>query len=353
MERRTSREPEAEPGAAMNSLVLCRSPRRSQTGVALIMVLLAMALVVMLAAGMTQHLSVRVYKASHYLTQSQGYSIALGAEALAKEILFRDYDQDKKDSAYVDSPDEEWSQYSAVLPLDNGVVEVQIDDLSGRINLNDLVNSAGKVDKVTHDRLVRLLQVLEITSVNVDAMVDWIDENDETVSAYGAEDGRYLSQDPPYRAANQPFTSVTELRLLDGITEEDYQALVPYVATLPVSGSGINVNMASSPVIQSLNPQITAAQAEAVIEQRTEARFDSVQVFLALPQFAGLGLKAAGLGVQSHFFEVVSRVTVDNRVANLVSTVYRGPDGALSTVRRDTGQKNRITKEPFGVSNAE
>ena len=334
----------------MNRSLMDRSAGSGERGVALIMVLLAMALVVMLAAGMTQHLSVRVYKASHYLTQTQGYSIALGAEALAKQILYRDYQDDKKDSAFVDSPDEEWSQYSAVLPLDNGVVEVQIDDLSGRINLNDLVNAAGKVDKVTHDRLERLLQVLEVTSVTVDAMVDWIDDNDEAVSAYGAEDGRYLSQDPPYRAANQPFTSVTELRLLDGITEEDYQALTPYVAALPVASSGINVNMASGPVIQSLGPQITAAQAEAVIEQRKDTRFDTVQAFLALPQFAGLGLKAEGLSVRSHFFEVVSRVTVDNRVAHLVSTVYRSSDGALSTVRRDTGQKNRITKEPFGVS---
>lgn len=334
----------------MNKWLPSRSAGAAEQGVALIMVLLAMALVVMLAAGMTQHLSVRVYRASHYLTQTQGYSIALGAEALAKQILYRDYLDDKKESAFVDSPDEAWSRYSAVLPLDDGVVEVQIDDLSGRINLNDLVDSGGKVDKVTHDRLTRLLQVLEITSVSVDSMVDWIDENDETVSAYGAEDGRYLSQDPPYRAANQPFTSITELRLLAGITEDDYQALAPYVAALPVAGLGINVNMASSPVIQSLNPQITAAQAEAVMEQRKESRFDSVQAFLALPQFAGLGLKAQKLSVQSHFFDVVSRVTVDNRVAHLVSTVYRSTDGELSTISRDTGQKNRITKDPFGVT---
>lgn len=334
----------------MNKLLPSRSVGASARGVALIMVLLAMALVVMLAAGMTQHLSVRVYKASHYLTQTQGYSVALGAEALAKQILYQDYQNDKKDSAFVDSPEEEWSRYSAVLPLDDGVVEVQIDDLNGRINLNGLVNAAGKVDKVTHDRLVRLLQVLGITSVNVDAMVDWIDDNDQTVSAYGAEDGRYLSKNPPYRAANQPFTSVSELRLLDGMTEDDYQTLAPYVAALPVASSGINVNMASRPVIQSLSPQITAAQADAVLEQRKASRFGTVQDFLALPQFAGLGLKATGLGVQSHFFDVVSRVTLDNRVAHLVSTVYRSPGGALSTVRRDAGQKNRITKEPLGVT---
>jgi general secretion pathway protein K len=35
---------------------------------------------------------------------------------------------------------------------------------------------------------------------------------------------------------------------------------------------------------------------------------------------------------------------------NLVSTMYRNSEGELSVVRRDTGQKHRITKEPFGVS---
>ncbi|MDX1634562.1 MAG: type II secretion system minor pseudopilin GspK [Marinobacter sp.] len=326
------------------------SRRQSQQGVALVMVLLAMALVVMLAAGMTKNQSVRIYKAGHYLAQSQGYSIALGAEAFAKQILFRDYEADKQDNTLVDSPDEAWARYSAVLPLDNGVVEVQIDDLSGRINLNDLVDASGRVDEVTRERLTRLLQVLGVTTVNVDALIDWIDSNDETISAYGAEDGQYLIQDPPYRAANQPFTSVTELRLMDGISEEDYQLLAPHVAALPVSGSGINVNMAPQAVIQALHPELTEAQAESVILQRENERFENVQTFLALPEFAGLGLKAQGLGLRAHFFEVASRITYDDRVVNLVSTVFRSPAGELSTVRRDSGQKNRITKERFGVS---
>ncbi|WP_166263640.1 type II secretion system minor pseudopilin GspK [Marinobacter caseinilyticus] len=325
--------------------VLCR-----QRGVALIIVLLAMALVVMLAAGMTRHQSVRVYKASHYLTQNQGYSIALGAEAFAKQVLVRDFEEDKEDNLYVDSPDEFWAKYSALLPLDDGVVEIQVDDLGGRINLNDLIDSSGAVDEVTKDRVRRLFIALGITGLNVDTLIDWIDSDDQTISAYGAEDGQYLIQDPPYRAANQPFQSVSELRLLQGITEEEYQALEPHVAALPVSGVGINVNMATAPVLQSLHDEISPSQAEAVILKRTEEPFENIQDFLALPEFAGLGLKANGLGLQTRFFEVASRITYDNRAVNLVSTVYRSPEGVLSTLSRDTGQKNRITKERYGVS---
>ncbi|HBM50385.1 MAG TPA: general secretion pathway protein GspK, partial [Marinobacter sp.] len=130
---------------------------RNQKGVALIMVLLAMALVVMLASGMTRQQSLRIFKAGHYLAQQQGYNIALGAEEFARRILVRDFEEDRENSLMVDSPDEFWAMNAAILPLDeNGVAEVQIDDLGGRINLNDLVTTNGQVDTLTKDRLTRL-----------------------------------------------------------------------------------------------------------------------------------------------------------------------------------------------------
>jgi len=329
----------------------CDSCPKNQQGVALIMVLLAMALVVMLAAGMTQQQNIRVFKAGHYLAQQQGQSIAVGAEAFARQILVRDFEEDKEDNQLVDSLDEFWAMNAAILPLDdNGVAEVQIDDLGGRINLNDLVATSGQVDPLTKDRLSRLLIALGITGISVDALVDWIDPDDETISAYGAEDGQYLMADPGFRAANQPFVSVSELRLIEGMTEEIYVALRPHVATLPVTGVGINVNTATTEVLMSLHEELTAVQVESILERREEERFDSLQDFLALPEFAGLGLKSAGLSLQTRFFEVVSRITYDNRVVNMVSTVFRDQEGNVRTVHRDTGQKNRITKEPYTIS---
>lgn len=322
-----------------------------QRGVALIMVLLAMALVVTLVAGMTQLQSLRIYKAGHYLAQSQGKSIAFGAEAFAEQILSKDYDDDKEDGAFVDSPDEVWARYSAVVPFEEqGIVEVQINDLGGRINLNNLVDASGSVNEMTRKRLTRLLQILDITTFRVDALIDWIDDNDQTISAYGAEDGEYLGLDPPYRSANQPFTSVSELRLISGMRDEDYRKLLPYVTALPVSGIPINVNMAPPAVLQTLADNLTAAQVETVIEQREEEPFETVQDFLALPAFAGLGLDSNGLGVRTDFFDIASRITFDDRVYRLVTTIYRNPQGEMFTLRRDEGQTNLITKERFELS---
>ena len=325
--------------------------RRNQHGVALIMVLLAMALVVMLATGMTRQQSLRVFKAGHYLAQQQGLSVALGAEAFARQILVKDYEEDEKSKAHIDSLDEFWAANSAILPLDDGgMAEIQIDDLGGRLNLNDLVGAGNQPDAISRERLDRLLQNLQITDLTADVFIDWIDADDQSISAYGAEDGQYLLADPGYRAANQPFVSVTELRLLGGMTEESYRLLRPHVTALPVSGLGLNVNTASVEILQSLHPELSAAQMKAVAEIRNKQRFEDLKDFLALPQFAGLGLKANGLTLQTHFFEVVARITYDNRVVHMVSTVYRDPQGKVSTLHRDTSQKNRITKAPFTLS---
>lgn len=342
----------------MGDRKLRKATREPQSGVALLMVLLAMALVTLIAAGMAPKQELRIFSAGHYLAQQQGYSIALGAEAFAKRILVRDLEEDKEEGVLVDSLDELWAENSAVLPIESteggdarviAYAEVQIDGMGGRLNLNDLVRGGEVVDPITKNRVTALLEVLEITSFRADALIDWIDSNDQTVSAYGAEDGQYLVAEPAYRAANQPFTSVSELRMIEGMTEEAYRALVPHVAALPVSGAGINVNTATAPVIAALHNELTLAQANAVLEKRGEEPFETVQDFLALPEFSGLGLKSAGLRVNTQFFEVVSRITYDDRVSNLVSMVYRNPEGELQTVRRDTGQKNRITKEPVSV----
>jgi len=321
-----------------------------QQGVALIMVLLAMALVVILATGMTRQQSLRVFKAGHYLAQQQGLSVALGAEAFARQILIKDHDEDNEAGTPIDSLDEFWAANSVVLPLDDdGVAEIQLDDLGGRLNLNDLIGADNEPDPVSRERLDRLLQNLQITGLKADVFIDWEDANDQTISAFGAEDGQYLLAQPGYRAGNQKFASVTELRLLEGMTEEAYQTLRPFVAALPVSGLGINVNTASAEVLRTLHADLSAAQVNAVIDLRKEQRFENIKDFLALPQFSGLGLRPEGLTLQTRFFEVVARITYDRRVVHMVSTVYRDPEGKVSTLHRDTGQKNRITKAPFTI----
>lgn len=319
--------------------------RHAQKGVALVMVLLALALATTLAAGMLTRQSLQIQKSAQYLNQRQGQSLALGAESFARQILFRDWEEDKKDQSFVDDPSELWNRYSAAFPVEYGSIELQIDETQGRYNLNDLVKADGKVDPVLRKRLERLLQILEIQSLQLDRLVDWMDGDEETSGAYGAEDGTYLSRTPPFRVANRPMGSLSELRLIEGVEEEDILKLQPHVVVLPVRGAGLNINMASAEILRSFDERITSANAESILADRENAPFKTVQDFIARPEFAGLGIKAGGLTVQSVFFEVRSQVNFDGQFYRLLSVIYRNDQGEFSTVSRDESRTLLITKE--------
>ncbi|MGM0450393.1 MAG: type II secretion system minor pseudopilin GspK [Pseudomonadota bacterium] len=342
-----------------------------QKGVALIIVLMAFALGSILASGMLSRQNIMIQGATTYLAQNKARSLAFGAEAFARQFLVRDLEEsgnqqgdqaeqgqeegsdDSSDDvtrAEVDHPKEDWARAALALPVEEGVIEAQINDLRGRFNLNALINADGSVNERQRERFQRLLLALEIRNLTPATVIDWMDDNDQRSGGGGAEDGDYMLMDPPYRAADQPFVNVTELRLLDGITQEEYQRLRPHVAALPTRDGTINVNFATTAVIRSLHERITEGQAESVYETIRETPVETVEDFLALPEFAGLGLESEGLGVSTDFFEIAARVSVSGTVYRLVSKVQRTQEGEVRVLSRDAGRTQLITKEQVQAS---
>lgn len=335
-----------------------------QNGVALIIVLTAFALGSILASGMLTRQSIMIRGATSYLGQNDARSLALGAEAFARQFLSRDLkgggntpeqenesDQNGETTPQeVDHPGEDWARAALTLPVEQGVIQTQINDLRGRLNLNALTAIDGTVNKLQRDRLARLLRALEIRNVTVETFIDWVDADDQRTGGNGAEDSDYMLQDPAYRAGDQPFVSVTEVRLLDGMTEAAYQRLRPHLTVLPNRNATLNVNFASPLVIRSLHDRITQAQAESVHKTLEESPAETVEAFLALPEFAGLGLEADGLGVSTDFFEIASKVSVSGTVYRLVSKAQRTRNGEVRILSRDTGRNQLITKEQVQAS---
>lgn len=88
-------------------------------------------------------------------------------------------------------------------------------DESGKINLNALV----KLDK-TGNIASQVLQTLpNMTPDIADAIVDWIDADDNP-RPNGAESQYYSSLSPPYQAKNGPLDSLEELLLVRGVTPQ-------------------------------------------------------------------------------------------------------------------------------------
>lgn len=89
-------------------------------------------------------------------------------------------------------------------------------DESTRLNLNILP----KLDELQPGAGVQLLMALpEMTEDVADAILDWIDLDDEA-REQGAESGYYAGLSPPYLPKNGPLASVEELLLVRGVTPE-------------------------------------------------------------------------------------------------------------------------------------
>lgn len=100
---------------------------------------------------------------------------------------------------------------------------------SGKLNLNILASEEveedyesefdAELDIEVDDAVDRLMYIPNMTEDIAAAILDWIDEDDETRS-FGAESDYYETLESPYSAKNGPLESLDELLLVRDITPE-------------------------------------------------------------------------------------------------------------------------------------
>ncbi|BAN47762.1 type II secretion system minor pseudopilin GspK [Metapseudomonas resinovorans] len=309
---------------------------KRQSGVALLTVLLVVAVVTVVCAGLIARTQLAIRSSGNELQVRQVAQYALGGEALAEAILLRDLRQGDPRTP-VDHLGEAWARPLTTFQLDDGgSLSVRIDDPSGRLNLNGLVRD-GQINEQGIRQFRRLLLRLGIEAPYTERLVDWLDTDQEPFGPNGAEDNQYLLLKPPYRAANHAMSDISELRLVLGMTELDYRKLLPYVSVLPADAT-LNVNTASPLVLSTLADNLDASGAGLLVAARGATGFPSMEAFLRQPALAGMGLEAQGLAVGSQYFLVISEVRLAGRRQVLSSTLQRGTDGKVRVLSRDLGQ---------------
>ncbi len=308
------------------------------------LVIFVFALVSILSVGMYNRQHIFVQTAGNVMAQGQAYEYAIASEVYGRRLLKADWDEDKDKSEFVD--DIEQINNSIFLPVEEAFLEAQFNDVQGKLNINDLVLLNGKVNTIMKERFNRLFKRLSIQTIKVEAIIDWLDENQDPEGFEGMEDGEYLSLYPPSRNAGQSMKDISELRLLPNVSIEDFQKLLPHVTVLPQGRAPININTASEEVLQSLTETLSDQQAKTLIEQRKETPWKDLQSFESDPLISASGLKQDYLGVNSEFFEIATRISLSDRVVRLVSLIYRANnDGVMKIISRDQSQKYLITKE--------
>jgi general secretion pathway protein K len=309
------------------------TPRR-QRGVALILAMLVMALVTAAVTAMAARQQLDIRRTANLLNQDQAYLYALAVETWGELLLQRDREHNR-----IDDLKEDWARLPPPIHVEGGSLSGRIEDLQGRFNLNDLiVNGTPSAPNVARFR--RLLEQLGLDPQRVQAVLDWLDPDQQPRFPSGAEDGYYLGLSPPYRAANRPMVSPTELLLVAGFTPKIYDRLAPFVTALPTH-TLVNVNTAPAPVLAMLVPGLSLDDAKALVQARDVQPYQgpedflkqsAVQIWLQRDPALAPALRQA-IGVASSYFLIRSAVRIGRARVFLDSVVHRDPNGETVIMR--------------------
>jgi general secretion pathway protein K len=257
-----------------------RRSRAGEKGIALLVTLLVLVLVVALANEIFR-LGARAAQTSAYGRDSIRCNLLAQAGTGAARIALR---QDARDNDY-DTLDEFWSRAAPPFELGDGVIRVTVEDEERKINLNLLVLQNGNA--VDENRLAEfrlLLTNLGLDPSLADAVVDWL-----------------------YKAKNDLFDTVDELRLVRGFTTEIFEKIRPFV-TVTSSGK-VNINTAPKEVLMSLSAGTIAAEGGAI----DESAADQLIAYRVEHPFR----KPEDIGAVSPFFQELYKNT---RLRDLIDT---------------------------------
>lgn len=349
-----------------------RAPKQQGIAIITVMLIVALAAVTTTAMMSNQHLFIR--RAASYQALEQAQALAVAGERFSAAILKRDFDSDGQSP--VDSREDGWAISIPPLPIAGGTITGCIHDLNGQFNLNNLVDAQGKVDSNQLHILRRLLGELALPTETASAIADWIDSDDQPQDD-GAEFEYYSALEAPYRAANRPMQSTSELRLVRGLNGTDtdsldaYNSLLPYVSALP-RGTTININTAPPALLEALwesfdglgeemhrwptdkgweNFPLCPAEEESDLRLTVEegevdrSAYESVDDFINLNKVKDDKGKETSLpeetheylSVHSNYFLIRAEIQFNDTIVKQYSVLHRSKDGRTAVRARWRG----------------
>ena len=351
-------------------------------GVALITVMLVVALASILAVQMTAKLQLHLQRSINVESNQQAYWYAMGAEAFTKRILTLSFDGEET----VTHLGQLWAQGENSYPVDYGDITGEISDLQSCFNLNALrteggsalVSSAastttpslstdttsptesteskattsgssnGNIAAAAFERLILAIGIENVSSFEakdmVDALTDWLDDNDIITNNGGAEDNDYSSLEYPYLTANNYLGSLKELRTVAHFTRNIIEELKPYVCVIPNSHlHQINVNTIDSEHSALLVAllDVTDDVANDIISGRGEEGYQTVDEVFALPQLSAGQIEDEmknQLVVDSEYFTLKTKTTFNDSYFFLNSIMKVEQNNQINIISRTIGR---------------
>lgn len=363
--------------------------KRRQRGIALITVMLIVALAAIIAAQMTTRLQTQMQRSTNISFNQQAYWYALGAEAFSKRVLIKAF----KDEPDVTHLEQIWAEEGSNYPVDFGEISGEISDLQSCLNLNALhpkAKTKAEADSGTgspsnsgttkstkgnttatptgsrnssgsnssSNKQLPAATVLEALIINlniegigsfeaeamVNALTDWLDDNDMITGSGGAEDNDYASREFPYLAANSYLGSVNELRLIEHFTPAVILALTPYVCVLPQNFQHlININTLDAEKPELLQALLGSSleDAQEVLSARDSSGYENVADFLKLKELTKIRLEkwqTAAFVIDSDYFKLKASARFNNSYFSMSSMMKVNESQQIQVISRTIGR---------------
>jgi len=300
-----------------------------------LMTLLVITLLVTLILGLDSTVRRELRMVGNLRDDFKAGFIAKSGLAAARAVL----KEDAKKSGQYDGLDEPWANPFPPYPIGDGLIVAKIEDEGGKFNLNQVVKKSGEqlvIFEEKSDQLKRMFEALEVDPNLVDAIVDWIDSDELEISSFGAEDGFYNSLERPYRAKNGYLSHLSELHQIEGISDQIYWKIYPYLTVYPPIKQKINVNTADLVILQSFSHEITPEVAERIMESRPyedEVDFrNDIKAIIGQELFIGIN-NASGFkdnfGIKSDFYSVTSQGIVQDVQKTVNAVIERKGTGSV------------------------
>jgi len=240
-----------------------------QRGAAIILAMLTLALVAGIAAAVIADWGAATASLTGRHDQSQARLLARAAVDWARNIL-----ADDARTSSIDYVGEAWSVRVPPTPAEEGEISGEIEDLSGRFDINSLVGKTA-LDAGQAAAYRRLLSYIGIGDADAATMTAAM--------------------------ANGPLADVDELALFRGYDAGRLAKLRPFLVATPATAP-VNVNTAPAEVLAALMPTLGIAQARVIVGERQQKPFKDVEDFVLRTGHAEVRTQTAALATASRYF---------------------------------------------------
>jgi len=304
----------------------------SQKGMALVMTLLILTLLVVTGLELNRAVRVEASLAGNFRDLTQSSYVAQSGVEIARLLI-------QNDNPAYDGLNEQWAQFESLSALSQmlfseGLFSGRIVDENSKLNPNGLIDRFGNVDPKKKTQMERLLVFLEYDPSILDAILDWLDPDDQR-RPQGEEKDFYGKRKIPYGTKNGAMDLLGEMLLIRGIDasmlygSKERSGLRDFLTVY--SDERLNINTAGLIPLMCLSPEVDRTMAQAVLDARREKPFQRAEELRTVPGWGAVYPRiSTEVTVQSTTFSV-----------EMIGT-YREARTVIQAVLKREGPRTRI-----------